>query len=102
MKMDEAKRILTQAAKLSGNRGINLLQASKIMAERGDAEAQKMLDSFCSPETRKTITDIDAAVEAHPGWCWVKGQEGAFEHIDGCPEDTPDKLLTWYRQRAVQ
>ena len=89
--------LLEQAQAESEQPDMNLGEGLTYLAEKGNAEAQAILDQIGGPEARAIAVEIDAAAEWHPGWKLI--EHGRWRCTDeGCEDDTIEKLLYAYRQ----
>ena len=89
-----ARDIVKRAIDITGGKKITLAVASAVLAARGDVAAMGMLRGLKDAEIKHNEAEVRAAVEAHPGWRLNSDQ--TFECKAECPEDTPEKLLTWF------
>ncbi|GJE00032.1 hypothetical protein [Methylobacterium isbiliense] len=71
-------------------------EAVRMVAERGDPEAQGILRDLESPEATVADELLNAAVDAHPAWS-RDGRYFTFDPEIGGPEDGPS-LIDWYQR----
>lgn len=90
-------RLMDRAMKESGRSGMTTGEALTYLAERGDQEAQALLEDIESPENQAFERDFKAAVEWHPDWT-KDTEDGGYTCSPGCEIDTPEKLVTAYRR----
>ena len=76
---------------------MNTGEALTYLAERGNQEAQALLDDFQSPESQAYQRGFEAAVEWHPDWT-KELRAGHYKCRPGFKLDTPDKLVRAYRR----
>ena len=92
-------QLIKEAQRLSGDSGmVTPYQALQFLAARGHQEASAILDAVITPEFLQSYKDTKAAAAEHPDWIVVTDHE--FRCTDEtCTENTPDKLLAWYRDK---
>ena len=74
---------------------MNVGESLTYFAERGDAEAQAILDEFNGPEHRAAQEEIEAAAAWHPDWR-QDGHQLICEK--GSNIETIERLVTAYRR----
>ena len=72
------------------------IDAVRMVAGRGDAEAQVILADLESPAETISRALFEAAVEAHPAWCH-EGRHFVFDADIGGPEDDVS-LIDWFQR----
>lgn len=91
------EKLFDKARQETGRADMKMGEAMSYLAERGDQEAQAVLDELLSPESQAFQNDFAAAVEWHPDWT-KEGKEGHYRSSPGCDLNTPEKLVTAYRK----
>ena len=88
--------MLEEGRRLSGDPDMEPLQALAYLAERGDKAASALLHAITGAiDSQNTIT---AAAE-HPDWELEGFKLRCTDET--CTENTPDKLLAWYRDKRI-
>ena len=91
--------LIDEAQRRSGNMDMNTGEAMAYLAQHGHEEAATILAEFNSPEYQRGTKELYEAMKSHPDWAIV-GDGHTFKRVgDSTEDDTPDKVLTWYRSQ---
>jgi len=95
-KLRELEFMMAFCAKHNLPRDVSWAEGVRMVAERGDPEAQEILRELNSPDRAVADALLRAAVEAHPAWS-CEGRMFLFNPEVGGPEDGLS-LIDWYQR----
>ncbi len=88
------------ARDMSGEKDMGTGRALRFLARRGHPDAAAYVDELNDPENRRIRDELGAAAEAHPNW--RVESPGVILGNPDTTENTPEKLLNWYRRKRAQ